>query len=55
MNQDASITGAEPGSNKIKDNELALIELKKNKILEITKASTDVVNALDQAKSNPLL
>jgi hypothetical protein len=50
MNQDASITGAEPESNKVKENELALIELKKVKILEITKASTDVVNVLELAK-----
>jgi hypothetical protein len=55
MNQDASITGAEPESNKVKENELALIELKKVKILEITKASTDVVNVLELAKQNPLL
>lgn len=49
------MTGADPGSNRNKDNEMALIESKKDKVIEITRASTDIVSALEKAKNNPLL
>lgn len=49
------MTGADPGSNRNKDNEMALIESKKDKVIEITRASTDIVSALEKAKNNSLL
>jgi hypothetical protein len=41
MQNDASIVGAQPGSNQLKDAEMELIESKKDKIIEIFKASTE--------------
>ena len=41
MQNDASVVGASPGSNQLKDAETDLIESKKDKIVEIFKASTD--------------
>jgi len=41
MQNDASVVGAAPGSNQLKDAETELVESKKDKIVEIFKASTE--------------
>jgi hypothetical protein len=55
MQQDASIAGAQPGSNQIKDNEHALIEQKKDKVIEIFKASNETHDILEAAKREVFL
>ena len=55
MQNDASIAGAQPGSNQIKENEHALIEQKKDKVVEIFKASTEVHEILESAKREVFL
>jgi hypothetical protein len=55
MNAESALVGAMPGSNQIKQAESALVALKTDKIMEITRASTDVVNVIQKARENPLL
>ena len=55
MQNDASIVGAQPGSNQLKDAEVELIESKKDKIIEIFKASTECHDILQSAGKESFL
>ena len=55
MQNDASIVGAAPGSNQLKDAENELVESKKDKIVEIFKASTECHDILQAAQKESYL
>ena len=55
MQADASVSGAQPGSNQIKEAQDALIEQKKDKIVEIFKQSTDIHDLVEGVKNEPFL
>lgn len=55
MGPDLSINGNKPQSNLIVETERALIDAKREKVIEIFKASTEVHDVIEAAKRNPYL
>jgi hypothetical protein len=55
MNANLPRQGSKPQSNQILDAETLLIETKREKVIEIFKASTEVFEILEAAKKDPLL
>jgi hypothetical protein len=52
MNPEHCVAGAHPESNKILDDELTLLESKREKCLELIKQSTEIHDILDKTKSD---
>ena len=55
MNPEHALHGNKPSSNQIIESESTLIDAKKEKIIEIFKASTDVHEVIENGKRNSYL
>lgn len=53
MDPNHSVVGNRPESNKILNDELLLIENKREKILELIKQSTEIYEIIDRTRNDP--